>query len=68
MTESYAKASEGDLVEEALAAEDAGDEAGLETDAAGLPADFTVGDAEADTADLLDQQKPVPSADDDYDR
>lgn len=61
MTEPFAEASDADLADQALPVGDLGDE----TDPA---TEYTATSADADTADLIEQQQGIPSADDDYDR
>lgn len=63
MTDSHAEASDTDLAEQALPAD-----GGFEDDEAEVFSEDVAVDAEADTADLLEQQHSVPSPDDDYDR
>lgn len=59
MTEPFSEANDADLADQALPAGDPDD--------GPAPQYSTVG-AEADPADVVEQQQDVPSADEDYDR
>lgn len=60
MTEPF-EASDADLAEQALPV-------GEPDDGTDPASEYTTVDLEADTADMIEQQQDVPSADDDYDR
>lgn len=61
MIEPFADASDADLADQALPVGDPDGETDPSTD-------YATASLEADTADLIEQQQEVPSADDDYDR
>jgi hypothetical protein len=61
MTEPAREASDADVADQALPVDENGDESDTFTEG------LTAG-AEADSADLYEQQQSVPSPEDDYDR